>query len=109
MKNYLKVLFVIGMLTSGLANADLLGITLEDSCHVMRARLENQAFVLEMMKACMQRGNGVSDWTDADDQVIQCRHTAFQSVGGYSTYIVDDVYAKFLSAGSDPKTCKLPK
>ena len=108
MKTCFKILFVIGMLTSGVTHA-LDGLTLEEGCQIMKARIDNKAFILEMMKVCMQRGDGVSDWTDADDQVMQCRYTAFQTVGGYTDFKVNEGYARFLSEGGDPKTCKLPK
>lgn len=109
MKTCFKILFVIGMLTSGLTHAATFSLTIEEACQIMKARIDNKAFILDMMKACMQRGDGVHDWTDADDQVMQCRYTAFQTVGGYTDYRLSEIYARFLNEGGDPKTCKLPK
>lgn len=108
MKTCLKILFVASVLLSTTANAGIAPTT-EGVCHIMKARMENKEFILEMMKVCMQRGDGVHDWTDADDQVMQCRYTAFKTVGGYSDWRIEDIYANFLSEGGDPKTCKLPK
>lgn len=83
----------------------------ETYCQIVKARKESQQFALEFMNVCMKRGDGVKDWTDADDQVFECRKAAM----GYSGTFVDSEsaltfgYADFLHLGGDPNTCKLDK
>lgn len=110
MKKLIAFIVLLGIATPAMAD-ETNPKTLVEYCQIAKARKESRAFMLDVMKTCMSRGDGIKDWTDADDQVSECRSTALAFTNSYvnNESALSFYYAEFLRRGGNPDTCQFDK